>query len=44
MTFVVSYRIVFPLIEADVSVEDFNEKLDLQRWVHALVCNLQRFL
>lgn len=40
----VSYRIVFPLIEADISVEDFNEKLDLQRWVHALVGNLQSFL
>lgn len=37
---VMTYRIIFPLIEADVSVEDFNEKLDLQGWVHALVGNL----
>lgn len=44
VTFVVSYRVVFPLIEADVSVEDFDEKLDLQRRVHALVGNLQSFL
>lgn len=41
---VAAYRIVFPLVEADVSVEDFNEKLDLQRWVHALVGDLQGFL
>lgn len=39
-----SYRVVLPLVEADVSVEDLDEKLDLQRWVHALVGNLQRFL
>lgn len=44
LTCMVSYRIIFPLIEADISVEDFNEKLDLQRWVHALVGNLQSFL
>lgn len=35
-----SYRIVFPLVEADVSVEDLNEELDLQGWVHALVGDL----
>lgn len=39
-----SYRIVFPLVEADVSVEDFNEELHLQRRVHALVGNLQSLL
>lgn len=39
-----SYRIVFPLVEADVSVEDFNEELDLQRRVHALVGDLQSLL
>lgn len=39
-----SYRIVFPLVEADVSVEDLDEKLDLQRRVHALVGDLQSLL
>lgn len=39
-----SYRVIFPLVEADVSVENFNEELDLQRWVHALVGNLQSLL
>lgn len=28
--FEASYRIIFPLVETDISVEDFNEQLDLQ--------------
>lgn len=35
-----SYRIILSLIEADVSVEDLDEELNLQRRVHALVSDL----
>lgn len=35
-----SYRIILSLIEADVSVEDLDEELNLQGGVHALVSDL----
>ncbi len=39
-----SYRIILSLIEADVSVEDLDEELNLQGGVHALVSDLQSLL
>lgn len=39
-----SYRIILSLIEADVSVEDLDEELNLQGRVHALVSDLQSLL
>lgn len=39
-----SYRIILSLVEADVSVEDLNEELNLQGRVHALVSDLQSLL
>lgn len=39
-----AYRIILSLIEADVSVEDLDEELNLQGGVHALVSDLQSLL
>jgi len=39
-----SYRIILSLIEADVSVEDLDEELNLQGRVHALVSDFQSLL